>query len=71
MVALRKTDMSTERVYTLDQVAEWLGFHRNTVRKWIQSGELIASQLGKGYRIRQADLDDFMRRKQIRPKTSE
>ena len=71
MVALRKTDMPTERVYTLDQAAEWLGFNRKTIVKWIESGELIASRLGKEYRIRQSDIDDFMRRKQIRPKKDE
>ena len=60
--------MTAERIYTLDQVAEILGFHRNTVRRWIVSGELAASELGGRYRIRQSDLDEFMRRKQIRPK---
>jgi excisionase family DNA binding protein len=68
LVALRKTAMPTERVYSLEQVAEWLGFNRKTVVKWIESGELVASKLGRAYRIRQADLDDFMRRKQIKPK---
>lgn len=68
LVALRKTDMPTERVYTIDQVADWLGFNRKTVKRWIESGELAASKLGQQYRIRQADLDEFMRRKQIKPR---
>lgn len=70
LVALRKTEMP-ERFYTLDEAAEWLGFHRNTVRKWIESGELTASRLGKEFRIRQSDLDDFLLRKQIRPQKDE
>ena len=63
--------MMEERIFTLDQVAEKLGFHRNTVRKWIIDGELVASQIRREYRIRESDLDDFMRRKQIKPKQGE
>ena len=66
MVALRETIMP-ERIYTIDEAARWLGFNRKTIVKWIVNGELVASRLGKEYRIRQADLDDFMRRKQIKP----
>ena len=62
--------MPTERYYTIDQIANLLGFHRNTVKKWILNGELAASKLGKEYRIRQADLEDFMLRKQIKPRTT-
>lgn len=68
MVALREVNMA-ERIYSLDEAAQWLGLHRNTVKKWIARGELVASRPGKQYRIRQSDLDDFLRRKQITPKT--
>lgn len=67
LVALR--EKMAERMYTLEQAAAWLGFHRKTVRQWINSGELVASRPGKKYVIRQSDLDDFLRRKQIKPKT--
>jgi excisionase family DNA binding protein len=67
LVALRKTEMP-ERIYTLDEAAKWLGFHRNTIRKWIESGELVATRPGKEFRIRQSDLDEFLRRKQIKPR---
>jgi len=65
LVALRKTEMP-ERFYTLDEAAQWLGFHRNTIKKWIASGELVATRPGKEFRIRQSDLEDFLRRKQIK-----
>ena len=68
MVALRKIEMSEERMYTIDEAAAWLGFHRNTITKWIASGELVATRPGRQFRIRQSDLDDFLRRKQIKPK---
>ncbi len=60
--------MIKERFWTIDEIARLLGFHRNTVRKWIVDGELVASQIGREYRIRESDLDDFMERKQIKPK---
>jgi excisionase family DNA binding protein len=60
--------MTDERIFTLDQVCQRLGFHRQTVIKFIAEGELTASKLGREYRIRESDLDDFMRRKQIKPK---
>jgi excisionase family DNA binding protein len=60
--------MTDERIFTLDQVCQRLGFHRQTVIKFITEGELTASKLGREYRIRESDLDDFMRRKQIKPK---
>jgi excisionase family DNA binding protein len=60
--------MIEERIFTVDQIAELLGFNRKTVIKWITDGELVASRLGREYRIRESDLDDLMRRKQIKPK---
>ena len=63
--------MTEERIFTIEDVTKWLGFHRQTVKKWIDDGELVASQLGREYRIRESDLDDFMRRKQIKPKKKE
>ena len=41
--------------------------HEQTVRGWIRSGELKASNFGTriGWRIRRADYDDFLRRRQL------
>ncbi len=60
--------MIEERIFTIEQVTKLLGFHRQTVKKWIDEGELVASRLGREYRIRESDLDDLMRRKQIKPR---
>jgi excisionase family DNA binding protein len=57
-----------ERIYTLQQVADGLGFHPNTIRRWILRGDLVAIELGGQFRIRQSDLDDLMKRKQFKPK---
>jgi excisionase family DNA binding protein len=48
-----------ERVYTVEEVANQLRVNPRTVRSWIASGELIALDVGREYRISQTDLDAF------------
>lgn len=51
------------RFYTIDQIAEILGIHHKTVRKFIKEGKLKANKLGKQWRISQIDLDIFTKDK--------
>ena len=44
-------------VLTVDEVADYLRVHGETVRRWCRSGELTAAKVGRTYRIRAADLD--------------
>jgi excisionase family DNA binding protein len=48
-----------ERIYTVEEVAKQLRVNARTVRSWIASGELIALDVGREYRITQTDLDAF------------
>jgi len=50
--------------YTVEQVAELLQVHWQTVLNYIKSGKLKALRLGKGYRIPKSELDDFIRNNQ-------
>lgn len=45
---------------TVKRVAELLQCSEKTVRRRIQSGELKASPIGRQYRIRLEDLEDFL-----------
>ena len=59
--------MSQDELLTTSQVAEELKIDVKTVRKWINNGELEASDLGREYRVRRRDLDAFLEsRKQKR-----
>jgi len=49
-----------EKQLTVEEVAEELRVHRETVRQWIRGGELDAFDTGRGYRISRKDLDDFI-----------
>ena len=49
-------------------IADELGVDVQTVRRWIQSGKLKAFRPGKEYRIREADLEEFLAAREVRPK---
>ncbi len=44
-------------ILTPDQAADYLQVNRATVYRYIRSGELVASRLGKGYRIPRRGVD--------------
>ena len=45
----------------IPEVGDRLGVSVYTVRRWIKSGDLPAYRPGKEYRIRESDLEEFMR----------
>ena len=49
-----------ETILTADQVAKILQVHPFTVLKFIKQGKLKASKLGRVYRIRKSDVDEFL-----------
>ena len=59
------TDHSTmstlPALLTISQTAEHLQVSTKTIRRWIDSGELIAHRFGRQWRISHADLQTFIR----------
>ena len=49
----------TERLYSVEQVADLLGLHVRTVRTYVRDGRLKAIRIGKQYRISGDDLEAF------------
>lgn len=49
-----------EVVYTVNQIADNLKLSPLTVRRYINSGKLGASKIGKEYRIRESDLTKLL-----------
>ena len=49
-----------EKFYTIDQIADILGMHHKTIRKFITEGKLRATKVGKQWRISGHDLSLFM-----------
>ncbi|QBD80465.1 DNA-binding protein [Ktedonosporobacter rubrisoli] len=52
-----------EEPLTVEEVAAEIRVHPDTVRSWIRSGELVAVDIGRGYRIYRSDLNDFLERR--------
>lgn len=49
-----------DEILTAEQVAKILQVHPFTVLKFIKQGKLKASKLGRVYRIRRRDVDEFL-----------
>ena len=45
---------------TIQEVADYLRLSRTTVWRWCKSGELPASKVGRGWRIRKSDVDKMV-----------
>jgi len=48
---------------TVEEIAEELGVHPETVRIWIRERELPAVQLRRTYRVKREDYEEFLRRR--------
>ena len=51
---------------TVEEVAKQLKVHIKTVRHWINTGELEAMDIGRGYRINKTDLQAFIEKRKKR-----
>ena len=60
--------MPQDQYQTVRQVADRLQVAEATVRHWIKLGRLRAINIGKGWRIANADLNDFLRLHQTAPR---
>lgn len=62
-------DGGKPKYYTTKSVAELFECHENTILKWIKDGKLPAFRIGRGWRIKQSDLDKFTKPQNIKPKS--
>ncbi len=49
-----------EQLLTVEQVANIMQVHVETVRVWIRNGDLVAVDIGKEYRVTRADLNKYI-----------
>lgn len=59
--------MEAKEWLNVEDVANLLDVHQQSIRRWIRAGELPASQLGDkaGYRISRKDLEAFMEARKL------
>ncbi len=60
--------MPQDRYQTVQELADRLEVAEATVRQWIKSGELRAIDIGKGWRIANADLERFLKARETAPR---
>jgi excisionase family DNA binding protein len=53
----------SEEWLTIEEIAEELRVSEETVRRWIRTKQLKALSIGRGYRIRRKDFEDFLDRR--------
>ncbi len=51
--------MTEKKLMSVEQVAEYLQVHKQTVRRWIHRGELPAARAGRQFRIDPEDVERF------------
>jgi excisionase family DNA binding protein len=59
---------ATEEFLSPQEVGDRIGVSVYTVRRWIHEGRLQALKPGKEYRVRESDLEEFLRAREVRPK---
>jgi putative molybdopterin biosynthesis protein len=55
--------MKEEQYYSIEEVSKMLKVAYLTVYRWIQANKLVAVKAGKQYRIRNEDLQRFLKKK--------
>lgn len=60
--------MPQDRYQTVQEIAERLEVAQATVRLWIKSGALRAIFIGKGWRISDTDLAQFLKARETAPR---
>jgi excisionase family DNA binding protein len=52
---------------TLQDIADELKLHIETVREWVRTKRLAAYRVGRDYRVKRADLDKFLEERRTKP----
>ena len=62
--------MPQDRYQTVQEVADRLEVAEATVRQWIKTGALRAIDIGRGWRVSDTDLSQFLTARETTPRSS-
>ena len=49
-----------EKLFTVQETADYLSLSSQTIRRWINTGKLNAVKIGKEFRIKLSELNQFL-----------
>ena len=50
-----------DKWYNLEQIAEYLGVTKDTIRNWIKKTDLPAHKIGRLWKFKLAEVDDWVK----------
>jgi excisionase family DNA binding protein len=53
--------VENEKWSSIDEIAEHLQVHKDTIRLWIKRGEIPANKVGKLWRFKISEADDWIK----------
>lgn len=56
------SDQAQEKWSSIDEIAEHLGVSKDTIRNWIKKNEMPAYKIGKQWRFRISEVDQWVKR---------
>src|SRR3990167_10340660 len=62
-VRIQTTTPASTRTFNIVEAAQFLGAHKETIRRLVVSGELPGVKIGRGWRFIEQDLAMYMRNK--------
>ena len=55
-----------KELLTTEDIAQYLGYHIETIRLYIREGKLKAIRIGREYRVRREDFEEFLEERKTR-----
>jgi excisionase family DNA binding protein len=50
-----------EKWSSIEEIAEHIQIHKDTIRLWIKKGEIPANKIGRQWRFKVSEIDDWVR----------
>jgi excisionase family DNA binding protein len=51
---------AVEKYYSTEDIAEILGLKEKTVREWLRTGKLKGKKIGRLWRVKESELEEFI-----------
>ena len=58
----------SQRWYSLDEIARYLGVSQDTVHRWIRNKEMPAHKVGRLWKFKVIEIDEWVRNQKITTK---